>query len=54
MFAIPHTAYHLFNLEPYPTGDAIANVLALAATVLLPTFVLFVVGRRPPAQTLAR
>ena len=33
LFAIPHTAYHLFNLEPYPTGDAIANVLALAATV---------------------
>jgi AhpD family alkylhydroperoxidase len=50
LFAVPHTAYHLFNLEPYATGDAIANVLALAATVLLPAWVLFVVRRRPPAQ----
>ena len=40
LFSIPHTAYHLFNLEPYGTGDAVANVIALAATVLLPVWLL--------------
>lgn len=39
-FALPHTIYHLFNLGPYDTGDAIANVLTLAATVLVPAWVL--------------
>jgi len=45
VFAVPHTIYHSFNLEPYTTGDAIANALTLAATVLLPAWVLFEVGR---------
>jgi hypothetical protein len=40
LFSIPHTAYHLLNLGPYSTGDAIANVLGLAATVGLPLWVL--------------
>jgi hypothetical protein len=35
-FAVPHTVYHLFNLEPYGAGDAIANAFALALTVVLP------------------
>ena len=32
--------FHLFNLEPYGTGDAIGNVVALAATVVLPLWLL--------------
>lgn len=35
-FAIPHTAYHLFNLDVHETGDAVANAVSLSATVLLP------------------
>ena len=33
LFAIPHAIYHLLNLGPYATGDAIANALAIVATV---------------------
>jgi uncharacterized protein YjeT (DUF2065 family) len=40
LFSLPHTIYHLFNLEPYSTGDAIANAGALIAMVLLPIWVL--------------
>ena len=36
LFSLPHTVYHAFNLEPYSTGDAIANMLALAFTVIAP------------------
>jgi hypothetical protein len=45
LFAVPHAIYHLLNLEPYATGDAIANALTLAATVVLPAWVLFEVAR---------
>jgi hypothetical protein len=34
IFAVPHAIYHLFNLGPYATGDAIANVITLAWTVV--------------------
>lgn len=44
-FSVPHTVWHSFNLEPYSTGNAIANMVALAATVLLPLGVLFLVAR---------
>lgn len=44
-FSVPHTTYHLFNLEPYSTGDAIANVLALAGTVLAPLALLLIMRR---------
>ncbi len=44
-FSVPHFIWHLFNLEPYSTGNAIANVVTLAATVLLPLGVLYLVGR---------
>lgn len=60
LFAVPHAVYHLFNLEPYGTGDAIANAVTLAATVLLPIWLLAVLLRarrgaapgpgRPPAS----
>ncbi len=40
-FSVPHTTWHLFNLDPYSTGDAIANALTLAVTVLLPGWALW-------------
>jgi hypothetical protein len=40
LFSLPHTIYHLFNLGPYSTGDAIANAVGLIATVLLPAWAL--------------
>jgi hypothetical protein len=56
IFSVPHTIYHVFNLEPYGTGDAVANVVALVATVVLPIYLLIVLtrlsrrpGRPPPA-----
>jgi AhpD family alkylhydroperoxidase len=58
LFAIPHAIYHLFNLEPYATGDAIANAITLAATVLLPAWLLFELARErsplAPAAAAAR
>lgn len=52
-FAIPHTIYHYANLGPYSTGDAIANGLGLAATVLVPVWILWELrprrGAPPPA-----
>jgi hypothetical protein len=45
LFAVPHTIYHLLNLEPYGTGDAIGNAVALAATVLLPVYLLALLAR---------
>jgi hypothetical protein len=42
LFSIPHTIFHLFNLEPFGTGDAIGNVIALTATVVLPIWLLYV------------
>lgn len=47
LFAIPHAIYHYLNLGPYSTGDAVANALTLAATVVLPLWVLFELRRRP-------
>lgn len=43
-FSIPHTIYHLLNLEPYETADAIGNVLTVSATVLLPIYLLARLG----------
>jgi hypothetical protein len=50
LFSVPHTIYHLFNLGPYSTGDAIVNALGLTATVVLPAWVLFVVLREPEPE----
>ncbi len=47
LFAIPHAIYHFLNLGPYSTGDAIGNALTLAATVVLPIWVLYELRRRP-------
>ncbi len=52
-FSLPHTVWHMFNLGPYSTGDAIGNAVALGATVLLPVLILVLVAResRAPSQT---
>jgi alkylhydroperoxidase family enzyme len=47
-YALPHTVYHGFNLEPLGNGDAIANMVALAGTVL-PAAGLLLLLARPPA-----
>jgi hypothetical protein len=49
LFAFPHTIYHLLNLEPYGTGDAIGNVIALGATVVLPVYLLVLLTREGAA-----
>lgn len=33
-FAVPHAIFHAFNLGPYSTGDAIANVITIGWTVV--------------------
>ena len=45
-FALPHAIYHAFNLEPYGTGDAIANVVTLGFTAIAP-IALLIAMRRP-------
>lgn len=49
LFSVPHAIYHFLNLGPYSTGDAIANVLGLAVTVVLPAWVLFELRRQAVA-----
>ena len=44
---VPHAIYHAFNLEPYGTGDAIANAVTLAFTVLAPIALLVAMLRGP-------
>jgi hypothetical protein len=41
LWSLPHAIYHFFNLEPYGTGDAIGNAVALSLTVLLPLWLLY-------------
>lgn len=57
-FAVPHLIYHLLNLEPYATGDAIANTVSLVLTVALPVWLLVLLarpdsGEEPRARPLA-
>ena len=47
-FALPHAVYHAFNLEPYGTGDAIANVVTLGFTVIAPIALLMAMRRPAP------
>jgi hypothetical protein len=47
-FSVPHLIYHALNLGVYGTGDAIANVVSLALTVIAPLALLIVMLRRPP------
>lgn len=48
-FSLPHTTYHLFNLEVYGAADALGNVVTLSATVLVPV-ALLALALRPTAE----
>jgi hypothetical protein len=41
IWSVPHFVYHLANLGPYETGDAIGNVITLAFTVALPAAIMW-------------
>jgi AhpD family alkylhydroperoxidase len=45
LFAVPHFVYHVFNLEPYSTADAVGNVISLGLTVVLPVALLVLLAR---------
>jgi hypothetical protein len=49
-FSLPHMIYHLFNLEPYDAADVLGNVIALAATVLVPLLLLWLLARPASAR----
>ena len=36
VFSVPHTTYHLLNLDGLSTGDAIAEAVSLVLTVIAP------------------
>jgi len=55
VYAAPHFIYHVLNLGPFSTGDAIAETVILAFTVIAPVWLLVRVlragsppGRPPP------
>ena len=53
IFSVPHFLWHMFNLEPYDTADAVSNTLTLGWTVLGGVLVLFLTLRRPRARAAA-
>jgi hypothetical protein len=53
-FSLPHTIFHLLNLEPYETVDVLANVLGLVATVVIPIGLLVILRERGGARTAER
>jgi alkylhydroperoxidase family enzyme len=52
LFALPHAVFHLLNLEPFETADAVGNGLLLGASVVLPAWVLLQLRR--PTQPLGQ
>ena len=53
IFAVPHAIYHVLNLGPYTTADAIANAATLGWTVLAPIIVLLMLRTPTPARPAA-
>lgn len=47
VFAVPHFIFHVLNLEPFPTGDAIGETILLGAMVVAPAWLLIAVLRAP-------
>jgi AhpD family alkylhydroperoxidase len=45
LWAVPHTVWHLLNLDAYDTADAVSNTIALALTVLGPVGLLGLLAR---------
>jgi AhpD family alkylhydroperoxidase len=54
LFAVPHAVYHVFNLEPYSTADAVGNVISLGLTVVLPGALLLLLARPAAGPQAAR
>ncbi len=52
IFAVPHFLWHVFNLEPYGTADAVGNALTTGWIVVGGVLVLFL-ARAPKAATTA-
>jgi alkylhydroperoxidase family enzyme len=50
IFAVPHFAWHAFNLEPLSTADAVANTATTAWTVVGGLVVLLLVRAAPVAR----
>lgn len=48
-FTVPHTVFHLFNLGPYDTLDAVGNVVTLTGTVIGPIVILLLLRRNRAA-----
>ncbi len=46
VFSVPHFLWHVFNLDPYTTADAVANTVTLGWTVAGGVLVLFLALRR--------
>jgi hypothetical protein len=46
-FSIPHTTYHLLNLEGLSAGDAVAEAASLVLLVIAPLALLIAMLRRP-------
>jgi alkylhydroperoxidase family enzyme len=53
IFSVPHFLWHVFNLDPYDTADAVANTLTLGWTVVGGALVLFLALRRPRERSVA-
>lgn len=47
LYGVPHVVYHLFHLDLYDAGDAIASIAALTLNVLAPAAALALTRRRP-------
>ncbi|MBN1530802.1 MAG: carboxymuconolactone decarboxylase family protein [Thermoleophilaceae bacterium] len=53
LYAVPHFVWHVFNLEPYSTADAVVNTVTLAGTVVGGLSVLGLALRRPAPRPAA-
>jgi AhpD family alkylhydroperoxidase len=53
LYAVPHFVWHVFNLEPYATADAVANSVTLAGTAVGGVALLVLALRRPTARPAA-
>jgi hypothetical protein len=54
IWSVPHFVYHLANLGPYGTGDAIGNAVTLAFTVALPAAILWKARTEDPAPQVSQ
>jgi hypothetical protein len=50
IYALPHTLWHYFNLGPYSTRDAVANIIVLGWQVAAGIALLVLLRDRAPAR----